>query len=462
MSDNRASHIRRLVLEERYAEGKARRRIVPRERLAELPTFERDAAAILSESDAGRLPSLLPIRWRRMATSPYAFLRGAAALMAADVAALPAPGLMTQSCGDCHLMNFGALLSSEGNVLFDINDFDETLPDVDFTVDLRRLCASFVVAAQDAGHSDKRARRIAERAAQGYRRHMAQLSRLSPLEAWRDRVDLVKEAATLGERLAAKLRALVTASRPDSEDDNFPHVARAANGAFRIEEHPPLIYHVENSGDPSAHFDIPRLFENCRGTLAPEVVALLRRYALTDSAFKVVGVGSVGTFCAIGLFATADGAPLFLQLKEARRSVLEALAPDSAAQWRAAQGRRVVSGQRVMQASTDLFLGWAQDDASGRHFYVRHLKNRRLGSVAELISEHALPDYAELCGRVLARAHARSTDTASICGYMGKSGVFDDALASFAMLYAARNRQDHADFVARLAVESPASLGEHA
>lgn len=445
--------------EERYAAGKARRRVTSRESLADFPSPERDAIAILAQSDVGRLRSLLPIRYERMAQSAFAFLRGAASVMAADLAPLPTPGVATQSCGDCHLMNFGALLSSEGHALFDINDFDETLANVDFTVDLRRLCASLAVAALEAGHSGKRARRIAELAAKGYRLHMARLSRLSPLEAWRERVDLAREAETLGEDLAAKLRALVAASRPEREDDNFPHVAPAADGALRIEERPPLIYHVDADGDPAAHVDIARVLESCDATLAPEVVALLRHYELTDAAFKVVGVGSVGTFCAIGLFSTADGHPLFLQLKEARASELRRLAPDAAAQWQDAQGKRVVHGQRVMQASSDLFLGWTQDAASGRHFYVRHLKSRRLGSVAELIQEHALPAYAGLCGRVLARAHARSADPALIGGYMGKSGAFDDAMASFAILYAERNSRDFRAFLDRRAELAPIASG---
>ncbi|WP_018266698.1 DUF2252 domain-containing protein [Methylosinus sp. LW4] len=447
MQDHRAAASHHLVFAERYAAGKERRRFVARESLADFSPVERDPTAILAATDEGRVASLLPIRYERMAHSPFSFLRGAASIMAEDLAALPTPGLAAQSCGDCHLMNFGALLSSEGNVLFDINDFDETLPNVDFTVDLRRLCASFAVAALDAGRSEKRARQAAEIAARGYRRHMRGLSHLSPLKAWRDRIDLVHVADGLDERLARKLRGLVAATRPDREDDNFPHLDSTPLG-LRIEERPPLIYHIGNGGCDATRFDIPATFASCGATLNPEVVALLRRYALTDTAFKVVGIGSVGTFCAIGLFATADNEPLFLQLKEARPSVLARLAPEAAAQWKDAEGKRVVHGQRVMQASTDLFLGWAKDESTGRHFYVRHLKNRRLGSVAELFEEHALDDYAALCGSVLARAHARSADPAIICGYMGKSSAFDDAMASFAMLYAARNTCDHAEFLA--------------
>jgi uncharacterized protein (DUF2252 family) len=441
---------RRQAYAERRAAGKARRCLVPRESLGELSASERDPVAILAASDQGRLKSLLPIRYDRMARSPYAFLRGAAAIMAADLAARPAPGILAQCCGDCHLMNFGALLSSDGHPLFDINDFDETLPDVDFTVDVKRLCASIAVAAEDAGRSSSRTREVAGLAATGYRRHMARLAKLSPLEAWRDRVDLAQEAETLGDGLAARLRALLAEGKAAREDDNFPHVTRDAQGVPRIEDRPPGIYHIEDSDDPDARLDISRLFESCGDTLNPEVVALLRRYELTDAAFKVVGVGSVGTYCAIGLFATEDGQPLFLQLKEARASVLAPLALRTSAAFCATQGKRVVNGQRVMQASSDLFLGWGRDRESGRQFYVRHLKNRRLDSVAELMERHALPSYAELCGRVLARAHARTADPAVVSGYLGKGGAFDDAMASFAMLYAERNRKDHAEFLSWL------------
>lgn len=432
----------------RYDAGKARRRFVSRESLGEFSALERDPLAILTRSDERRLPSLLPIRYERMAGSRFAFLRGAAAIMANDLAGAAVPALTTQSCGDCHLMNFGALVSPEGHVLFDINDFDESLPSVDFTVDLKRLCASFAVAALDAGRSEKRARRVAQLAAEAYRKHMRRLSRLSPIEAWQDRTDLVREADAFGADLADKLRALVAKSRPDREDANFPHMTRSPQDGWRIEDEPPLIYHIDNSPDPAAHVDVARIFENCRETLRPEVASLLRRYRLDDTVFKVVGVGSVGTFCAIGLYTTADDEPLFLQLKEASASVLERVGPGLGAEWSAEQGKRVVYGQRIMQAASDIFLGWTRDDASGRQFYVRHLKNRRLGSVAELIEENALADYARLCGRVLARAHARSADPAIICGYMGKSEAFDDALASFAMLYAAQNKQDYERFVA--------------
>ena len=207
----------------------------------------------------------------------------------------------------------------------------------------------------------------------------------------------------------------------------------------RIEDRPPLIYHFTARSDTRHRVAATRVFASYQNRLTPEHLCLLERYELKDVAFKVVGVGSVGTFCAIGLFMSGDGYPLFLQIKEAGKSVLECLGP----KFKGHQGRRVVEGQRVMQAASDVFLGWTEDDASARQFYVRHLKNRRLGSIGELVEERALVNYASLCGRTLARAHARSADPAVLSGYMGKGDVFDDALASFAMAYAVRTQTDY-------------------
>ena len=438
----------RRPFDERFGAGKKLRDAVSRESLAEFSAGHRDPVAIFDETNKGRLPSLIPIRRQRMSQSPFAFLRGAAALMAVDLARQPSPGINVQACGDCHLMNFGAFLSPEGNALFDINDFDESLPDVDFTADLKRLAASFAVAALAAGDTDKSARRIAKNVALAYSERMAKLARLSPLEAWQSRINLTQEGDGLFDGDLAKKLRLAAAQKPADrqEDANFPHIARdAATGARRIKDNPPLIYHVPEKEDPSIHVDIPAVFTGVVDTLAPEIATLLARYKLADSAFKVVGVGSVGTYCAIGLFVTTDGDPLFLQIKEALPSALERL---QVKPWQGQQGARVVSGQRIMQAATDLFLGWTTDSASGRQFYVRHLKNRRLGSIAELLETKALPQYATLCGRTLARAHARSADAATIWGYMGRNETFADAIASFAVLYAAQNKKDFAAFVA--------------
>jgi len=234
---------------------------------------------------------------------------------------------------------------------------------------------------------------------------------------------------------------LLKARQHIEEDDNFPHLVKGKQP--RIEDRPPLIYHFTAKGDGRYHLDAKRAFDAYESRLAPDRHFLVNRYALKDVAFKVVGVGSVGTFCAIGLYMCGDGTPLFLQIKEAGRSVLERLAP----KFKSHQGQRVVEGQRVMQAASDIFLGWTEDVTSGRQFYVRHLKNRRLGSISELVEQDALASYARLCGRTLARAHARSADPAVLAGYMGKRDVLDDALASFAMAYAGRTQDDYEQLV---------------
>ncbi|WP_051335397.1 DUF2252 domain-containing protein [Methylocapsa acidiphila] len=438
---------------ERHEAGKALRHKVPREAHADCPpASERDPVAILAETDAERIPELLPIRYKRMAASPFYFFRGAAAVMAHDLAQFPQLGVgaNVQACGDCHLMNFGAFSSAEGRALFDINDFDETLPGVDFTIDLKRLATSVAVAARDAHMPDKKARAIARSAVKAYRDFMLDLAEKTPLEVWYISMEIEKEVlriedAKLRERL---LSTLVKAKKDLAADDNFPHLAEETGGEAHIEDRPPLIYHFTTETEKAQKIHAHSAFSGYGNTLLPERRALFERYALRDLAMKVVGVGSVGTYCAVGLFMTPDEEPMFLQVKEALHSVLEKIAPPSDEPRQ--QGRRVVEGQRALQAASDLFLGWTKDVKSHRQFYVRRLKNRRLGSIGEVIEAKALEAYANLCGRTLARAHARTGDPALIAGYMGKSDVLDDALASFAMAYAAQTDHDHALLVAAI------------
>jgi uncharacterized protein (DUF2252 family) len=425
---------------QRYEHGIALRKKAPLEEHAELRSpATRDPIAVLAASDRTRVPELVPIRYQRMLVSPFAYLRGAAAVMAQDLKHQVSPGIPVQACGDCHLMNFGAFATPEENILFDINDFDETLPGVDFTVDLKRLVASVAVAALAEGFSKKRARAVAARTAKAYRAHVRRLSKLTPLEVWHSKIELTREIrriddATLRRRLHETIHK---AGKRLERDDNFPHLVKGKRA--RIADRPPLIYHFTKEGDLRHRLDAERVFDSYRHRLPPERLYLLDRYELKDIAFKVVGVGSVGTFCAVGLFTSADGAPLFLQLKEARKSVLECLGVE----FHGHPGRRVIEGQRTMQAASDVFLGWAEDGAPARYFYVRQLKNRRLGSISELVEERALASYADLCGRTLARAHARSADPTVLAGYMGKSSALDDALASFAMAYARRTQADY-------------------
>ena len=428
---------------ERFTIGKALRARTPRELHAELHgPRTRDAVAILAESDASRVPELLPKRYQRMTESAFAFLRGAAAVMASDLARQPSAGVPVQACGDCHLMNFGAFNTPEDNILFDINDFDETLPGVDFTIDVKRLVASVAVAAEAASMTKKQTRGLAADTVAAYREHMFALAELSPLEIWHSRIDLERELKQIdAPALRRNLAILISRARSHglAKDDNFPSLV--TYGQPRIADKPPTIFHLDPDSDPRHNINAIHAFESYRRSLTPDRIALVDCYRLRDFAFKAVGVGSVGTFCCVGLFMSGDDEPLFLQVKEAQKSVLERLGAELAYQGQ--QGRRVVEGQRVMQAASDIFLGWTADEASGRQFYVRVLKNRRLGAASEIAEQEALSDYARLCGRTLARAHARSGDAAVMSGYMGKSRAFDNALASFALVYADQTNVDH-------------------
>ncbi|MGD9544056.1 MAG: DUF2252 domain-containing protein [Methylocystis sp.] len=431
----------------RYLAGKALRQIIPRATLAEFaPAANRDPIAIIDETERDRIAFLLPLRRTSMAASPHAFLRGAADVMAADLATQPAPGIRAQVCGDCHLMNFGAFVSPEGHALFDVNDFDETLPDVDVTIDLRRFATSVVVAALGADKSKGAARSMARAAIQAYRLAVTELAALSPLQAWNTRMPLRDVVATLRNRVLHAAAHAATSSRGNEDDcaDNFPKVTEDADGACRIEDKPPRLFHFDDNA--ANQFDVDGLLAAAFTNLPPHVASLLRRYCLSDIAFKAVGVGSVGTYCTIALFLSPDDEPLFLQVKEAKRSALERFGVGA---WPGAQGARVVEGQRMMQAASDIFLATMRDPASQREFYMRQLKTRRLGNLTELMQRHDLLDYAKLCGRTLARAHARSADATILAGYMGKSAAFDDALASFAMLYAQQNARDYKAFCAK-------------
>ena len=316
------------TLAERYEQGIGLRQKASRQKHADLrDPPDRDPVALLARGDRTRVPELVPVRYERMLTSPFAFLRGAAAVMAEDLRHQPAAGIAVRACGDCHLMNFGAFATPEENILFDINDFDETLPGVDFTVDLKRLAASVAVAALAAKFSNKRARATAAATVEAYRTRMRALAKLSPLEIWHSRIELWSEIKNIEDRaLRRQLHAILTkAGKRLEQDDNFPHLVTGRQ--VRIVDKPPLIYHFTRKRDARHRVNAERMFASYQKRLPPEHLCLFDRYSLSDIAFKAVGVGSVGTFCAIGLFTSADGAPLFLQVKEAGKSVLECLGP---------------------------------------------------------------------------------------------------------------------------------------
>ena len=434
-----------ITVADRRAAGKALRQRVPRRAHAAWspPASRADPVALLIENGRHRIQQLLPIRYGRMRASAFAFLRGAAAIMAADLAGTPASGLAVQACGDCHLANFGTYASPEGTPVFDINDFDETLA-APFEWDLKRLAASFAVAARSRRLSDRRAISLASSACGAYRERMSELARMDPLQAWRARIDVAAalaaiEDAKLREREMKRLQGAVDANRA-----GYPKLIERRDGDWRLRITQPYTFPLVEQRDGTLEFAARSAFESYRASLRHEQRLIVDRYRLTDLAFKVVGVGSVGTFCAIALLTTADGDALLLQLKEAQTS---ALAPFAGPSPYANHGRRVVVGQRVMQAVTDPFLGWTDDAGDDRPCYVRQLKDSRMAMIGETLADAALEAHALLCGRALARAHARSQDAARMAGYMGSSGVFDAAIAEFAMSYAHQTERDYRLFL---------------
>jgi uncharacterized protein (DUF2252 family) len=403
------------------------------------PANRRDPIDILIDSSTGRLPQLIPIRYGRMMQSPFAFYRGAAAIMAADLSRTPNSGIRVQACGDCHLMNFGGFATPERNIVFDINDFDETLP-APWEWDVKRLAASFVVAGLHNGFSKAEARDVATEVVAHYRGYMRVYAEMGVLQRWYERIDTDDLVATLRKKKWKQwVQAQIDkAASRDVREDDFPKLVRVKNGEARIKDNPPLIFHQTSLGADAYNRMVKAAFLRYRSTLTDERRVLLDQYTLKDVAAKVVGVGSVGTRCGILLLMAGPSDPLFLQVKEARASVLEAYAGKS--QYPNC-GQRVTAGQRLMQAASDMFLGWTNDGA--RHFYIRQLRDAKITPLVEVLDFTRLRRYAQWCGWALARAHAKSGDATMIAGYLGTSGEFDDAVARFAMTYAEQNARDH-------------------
>jgi uncharacterized protein (DUF2252 family) len=430
---------------ERRSAGQNLRKLVPRSLHATWapPADREDPIKRIIETDRHRISHLLPIRYDRMRAAPLSFLRGAAAVMAADLAATPASGLWVQSCGDCHLDNFGVFASPEGTAVFDVNDFDETLP-APFEWDLKRLATSFALAARARGTAPKACRHLARVAVQAYRLNMSALVPLEPLVAWRTRVDVEQVIASLADEKLREREQRRLAAITDAGRRGYPKLVEKRRGAWRIRARPPLVFALTQQGDDTHEQAARTAFESYKITLPEERRLLLDRYRLVDVAFKVVGVGSVGTFCAIALLATADDATLLLQIKEARASVL---APYAGPSVYVNQGQRVVVGQRIMQTTPDLFLGWTMDPGDDQRCYVRRFRDGRLAMISAELSDAGLAQHATLCGATLARGHARSGDAARIAGYMGSGGVFDAAIADFAVAYMAQTERDWRGFV---------------
>ena len=443
----------RLVPSERAAVGRAARARLPRSGHAGFqPASDRpEPVVLLKEQAASRVPELVPIRYGRMLVSPFTFYRGAALVMAADLAAMPASGLTVQLCGDAHLSNFGMFGSPERRLVFDLNDFDETLPGP-FEWDVKRLAASLSVAGRNNGYGDAQRRRIVLAAAEAYRTAMAAFAGTSHLGVWYARLDvdevLPQVEAELDRKRAKALRANLATVRTRDSVQALAKLTRQQDGRPRIVSQPPLIVPLQEllpEAESAALADaLTNLLRRYASTLQPDRRHLLSQYRLVEVARKVVGVGSVGTQAWVGLLVGRDGSdPLFLQMKEAQASVLERFLTRS--RYRN-HGQRVVAGQRLMQAASDIFLGWDQVrglDGQARDFYVRQLRDWKASVDPEVMRPKGMAVYAKLCGWTLARAHARSGDRIAIAAYLGISTKFDNAIADFAEAYADQNERDH-------------------
>jgi uncharacterized protein (DUF2252 family) len=443
---SKSSPAKHRLIVNRDVQGKALRRHTPRSSHAEWspPADRPDPIQILIDSSTHRVQHLVPIRYGRMLQSPFAFYRGAAAIMAADLAGTPVTGLRVQVCGDCHLMNFGIFATPERRLIFDVNDFDETLPGP-WEWDVKRLTASFVIASRHNEFKRRQARDAALACARSYRQQMARFSQMSALDVWYERVDVENMLNHLPEKsFREQAQADIAKAAHGGTEHDFPKLVRLEKkGPPQIRDNPPLIYHPKHAQVRELIEDLRQAFHRYRKTLPDERRVLIDRYTLADHAVKVVGVGSVGTRCGILLLMAGPGDPLFLQVKEATSSVLEPYLEKSAYDN---HGERVVIGQRLMQAASDLFLGWTYG-RGGRHFYLRQLHDVKVKPLVEAYDPPTMTVYAEYCGWVLARAHARSGNPKLISEYLGNSDRFDRSIADFAESYADQNERDYREFV---------------
>ncbi|HUM11864.1 MAG TPA: DUF2252 family protein [Myxococcaceae bacterium] len=431
-----------LDLAERYAAGKALRNTCPRTSHAawKPPAHRPDPVEMVLRAEKGRLLELLPLRHGRMVRSAFTFYRGSALPMAADLASTPVTGVRVQACGDAHLSNFGGFATPERRVIFAINDLDETLP-APWEWDVKRLATSFVVASHDVGLRDDVAKEMAVTCVRTYREAMAGYSELKTLELWYTSLsadDLV--AAIKDPDLRDRgLKRLQKERGKSIAEDVFPKLVEHKGANPFIRDQLPTIFHAEGHPPGEVQKVVLATLAAYRETLASSYRTLLDRYELRDAAIKVVGIGSVGTSCWVLLFTAGQGDPLFLQVKEARTSVLE---PYAGASVFKNHGQRVVDGYRLMQPASDMFLGWTSGPK--RDFFVRQLRDIKISIRVETFGRNEMELYATWCGRALALSHARSGQPAILSGYMGKSDVFDQAIGAFAIAYAKQNERDHA------------------
>jgi uncharacterized protein (DUF2252 family) len=437
------------TVEDRTAHGRAARAQAPRSSQSRLEvSADRDPIALLEAQNASRLPELIPIRNGRMLASPLAFYRGAAAVMARDLASMPSAGLRVQLSGDAHLLNFGGFASPERDLVFDVDDFDETLAGP-FEWDVKRLCASVEIAARERGFGSSDRLTVVLTVARAYRRAILEFATMGDLDVWYARIDarsmLHELKAGHDTKLAKALKRSVVKARSNDGRRSLATLTREVDGELRFVSEPPLIVPLAELVEDTVEASIRAIFRSYRRSLPEDRRVLLERFRYVDLARKVVGVGSVGTRCWVLLMLGRDEHdPLFLQIKEAQASVLEPLVGTSGL---ASHGQRVVEGQRLMQASSDIFLGWVRAerelDGAPHDFYVRQLRDWKVSVDLEAILPRGLARYAAACGWTLARAHARSGDRIAIAAYLGAGDKFDCAVAEFAAAYADLNEDDH-------------------
>ena len=440
-------------VKEGRARGKAARKLVPRSSLADLPlpADRPDPVGQLQAQAKSRVAELIPLRYGRMLVSAFTFYRGAAGIMASDLSRSPVTGINVQACGDAHLSNFGFFASPGGRLIFDVNDFDETLPGP-WEWDVKRLAASFEIGARDRGFRKSDRRRVVLTAARQYRESMREFSETGNLDVWNAHVDVEDFLELYGDRIGKKFRRAfeknVTKARGKDRLKAFSKLTHVVDGKLRIINDPPSVLpidHVASDVDPAELDDRVRaVIASYRESLSPDRRVLLDTYEYVHAAVKVVGVGSVGTRAWMILLVGRDaGDPLFLQLKEAQQSVLEQYTAPSRY---AKQGRRVVEGQRLTQTVSDILLGWTKVeglDGVERDFYVRQLWDQKGSAQVDKMTPDAMELYARICGAVLARAHARTGNRFAIAAYLGKGETFDRAIGDFAVAYADQNELDY-------------------
>ncbi len=439
---------------ERYAAGKALRTKASRTSHGEwaAASDRPDPISLLEESNRTRVQELVPIRYGRMSLSPFAFLRGSAGVMASDLAKTPVSGIQVQICGDAHLSNFGFFATPERNLVFDVNDFDETLPGP-WEWDLKRLAASIVVAGRQNGYTAQENRQAVVGCVEEYRRLMQQMASIGALEVWYQHLD-IGQIMGLAKRAGREelQKQVEKAKQRRTNLGTFPKLTEQVEGTYRIKDEPPLIVHVEDKGGVKKTQEheaerIKSAFDAYVQTLSDDRKLLLSKYHFVDIARKVVGVGSVGTRAWAMLFLSGGEGndPLFLQAKEAEASVLEPYLGNSTY---TNHGERVVQGQRLMQHASDIFLGWTHGEVVD--LYLRQLRDMKLSEDIALLTKKQFDRYARLCAMALARAHARISDPAQISGYLGNSDAFAQAIALFAEAYADQTERDHAALLAAI------------